>query len=550
MASIYGSRTITTTTTTTAAATTTTSSSSAATTATTGVKRKLAVADDAIYLDSSDSCRPAKRISPFLNTPIQRKEAKRRILRLSMRKMREIDCPESFLCRSVLINNLARSLQDDLKDDKLWSRWDWAADMDALPYRAHGQDPHVGSRTGSSSPQASAARCPVVHGAATGSGQWSTDAHAHWLNADDVHMSASERERISREMTQSHDRLAETVDSLTSFDADYTSAEKADSVKPNSILNSASSGSHFATSGCDVTNVSCSCGSSPLTSCGVGMYASSTYGTAMDANSCILKNDVNKNNKLLPPCSQYRTKVDPVPSLDLRHLDAYPSTDYPCTLASGATLSQQPLQISDIGPLAQDTPRYPDSQLAKLSGFDKDATDKDPWSLPCLDYPDDLGTTYLDMTSNSVCRVRNDSSFLDSLDSCIPSLQQTDMHSTTVAIAVTSNVTGSATSGSTVTANGLQMKSSFSTADSTSSALDGLLFGSQWNSTSMADDVMNSPLSTSFSVGSTVSCSAEAERPEYATSSEFSDPERFSSQSLRDFDIIYNNLVSVLIGGN
>lgn len=512
------------------------------------MKRKLAVSDDAIYLE--DDNRSAKRISPFLNTPIQKKEEKRRILRLSMRKMREIDCPESFLRRSVLINNLARSLQDDLKDDKLWSRWDWAADMETAPYRTHNQDTS-GSRSGqASSCSQISARYLGQHNAAAAGSHWSASAHAHWLNADDVHMSASERERVSREMTQSHDRLAETVDSLTSFDADYTSSDK-QGVK-DSLVNTARSRNHYVTSGGDITNVSCSCGGDNLlTSGGVGTYAAppSPYRSGRDPDGCIENNDVNRNNNklmLLPPsCSGFRTKMDAVPNLDMSHLDGYPSTEYSCTLPS--TSISQPVHIADIS----GTPRYTDGHLAKLSGYEKDA-DKDPWTLPCLEYPEELGTTYLDMTSNSVCRVPNEPSLLDTLDSSIPSLQ-TAMHSTTTAgVDVSSHLTdsGQPLSVTSSSSNGHHLKIGYSTADMTSSTLDGIVSGGHWNSSSIADDVINSPVSTSFSLGTTVSCSTEAEHPEYVSSTDFSDPDKFSSQSLRDFDIIYNNLVSVLIGGN
>ena len=495
--------------------------------ATSGVKRKLAVSDDAIYLEGDN--RSAKRISPFLNTPIQKKEAKRRILRLSMKKMREIDSPESFLRRSVLINNLARSLQDDLKDDKLWSRWDWAADMEMLPYRSSNQDA-TGSRSGqASSCSQMSARYLGQHNAAAGS-HWSAGAHAQWLNADDVHMSASERELVSREMAQSHDRLAETVDSLTSFDADYTASDKRSVKDP--LANTARSRNHYVTAGGDMTNVSCSCG-------GDNMLTSS-----------VENNDVNRNsNKLLllpPSCSGFRTKMDAVPNLDMRQMDVYPSAEYSCTLPS--TSISQPVHVGDIS----GTPRYTEGQLAKLSGYEKDG-DKDPWTLPCLDYPEELGTTYLDMTSNSVCRVQNETSLLDSLDSSIPSLPTTAMHSTTTAgIDVSSHVTdsGQPLSVTSASSNGHSLKNGSSTADMMSSALDGIVSGGSWNSSAIIDDVINSPVSTSFSIGTTVSCSTEAEHPEYVTSPDFSDPDKFSSQSLRDFDIIYNNLVSVLIGGN
>ncbi|KAI0226175.1 hypothetical protein LSAT2_023139 [Lamellibrachia satsuma] len=61
--------------------------------------------------------RAAKRLSPLLNTPKQRKEEKRRILRLSAQKLRETQDPESCLRRSVLVNNTLLRIQRELRDD-------------------------------------------------------------------------------------------------------------------------------------------------------------------------------------------------------------------------------------------------------------------------------------------------------------------------------------------------------------------------------------------------------------------------------------------------
>ena len=78
-------------------------------------KRKLepAAAEDCDYRP------PTKRISPFLNTPKQRRDERRKLYRISMNKLRDIDDSETFLRRSVLINNLARRMQKELRDEKL-----------------------------------------------------------------------------------------------------------------------------------------------------------------------------------------------------------------------------------------------------------------------------------------------------------------------------------------------------------------------------------------------------------------------------------------------
>eukprot|EP00918_Siedleckia_nematoides_P047700 GHVU01104464.1.p1 GENE.GHVU01104464.1~~GHVU01104464.1.p1 ORF type:complete len:430 (-),score=26.68 GHVU01104464.1:1588-2877(-) len=62
--------------------------------------------------------RQAKRISPFHNTPKQRRDEKRRLLKLSLHKLHLIPDPERYLRRSVLINNTARRIQEELNKEK------------------------------------------------------------------------------------------------------------------------------------------------------------------------------------------------------------------------------------------------------------------------------------------------------------------------------------------------------------------------------------------------------------------------------------------------
>ena len=67
--------------------------------------------------------RPLKRVSPFLNTPKQRKDEKRKVLRMSYEKLRGIDDPERCLLRSVLIHNTARKMQMELVEEGgYWAR--------------------------------------------------------------------------------------------------------------------------------------------------------------------------------------------------------------------------------------------------------------------------------------------------------------------------------------------------------------------------------------------------------------------------------------------
>ncbi len=77
------------------------------------MKRKLTLID---YEEDYDP-RP-KRISPFHNTPKQRRDEKRKVLRMSIQKLRQIDDPEVFLRRSVLINNMTKRMQKELREEK------------------------------------------------------------------------------------------------------------------------------------------------------------------------------------------------------------------------------------------------------------------------------------------------------------------------------------------------------------------------------------------------------------------------------------------------
>ena len=76
------------------------------------VKRKADNNDcDEVYI-------PSKRVSPFLNTPKERKDEMKSVLKICMRKIKELNDPEVFLRRSVLVNNLTKRLQSELQQDK------------------------------------------------------------------------------------------------------------------------------------------------------------------------------------------------------------------------------------------------------------------------------------------------------------------------------------------------------------------------------------------------------------------------------------------------
>ncbi|GLV37372.1 uncharacterized protein CBL_10661 [Carabus blaptoides fortunei] len=65
---------------------------------------------------------------PYVRTPRQRpsmisakyrqKEERRKVLKISVNKLRKIEDPEASLCRSVLINNTMKRLQKEAKDEK------------------------------------------------------------------------------------------------------------------------------------------------------------------------------------------------------------------------------------------------------------------------------------------------------------------------------------------------------------------------------------------------------------------------------------------------
>ncbi|XP_045178259.2 uncharacterized protein LOC123538318 [Mercenaria mercenaria] len=78
-----------------------------------GVKRKAEVTEsEEVYI-------PSKRVSPFLNTPKERKDERKKILKMSIKKLKQLDDPEAFLRRTVLVNNITKRLQKELRQEKL-----------------------------------------------------------------------------------------------------------------------------------------------------------------------------------------------------------------------------------------------------------------------------------------------------------------------------------------------------------------------------------------------------------------------------------------------
>lgn len=76
-----------------------------------GVKRKAAECDfDEIFI-------PPKRISPFLNTPKERKDERRKLIKISVQKIKAIEDAELSLRRSVLINNTMKRVKSELRKE-------------------------------------------------------------------------------------------------------------------------------------------------------------------------------------------------------------------------------------------------------------------------------------------------------------------------------------------------------------------------------------------------------------------------------------------------
>ncbi|XP_045187857.2 uncharacterized protein LOC123545598 [Mercenaria mercenaria] len=81
-----------------------------------GIKRKAEVTKfDDVFI-------PSKRVSPFLNTPKERKEVRKKVLIISIKKLKELVDPEAFLRKTVLINNTRKRLQTEFREEILQSK--------------------------------------------------------------------------------------------------------------------------------------------------------------------------------------------------------------------------------------------------------------------------------------------------------------------------------------------------------------------------------------------------------------------------------------------
>ncbi|XP_045178163.2 uncharacterized protein LOC123538247 [Mercenaria mercenaria] len=68
--------------------------------------------------ETEATCIPPKRVSPFLNTPKERKDERKKILKISIKKIKQLDNPETYLRKTVLVNNTMKRLQTELRQEK------------------------------------------------------------------------------------------------------------------------------------------------------------------------------------------------------------------------------------------------------------------------------------------------------------------------------------------------------------------------------------------------------------------------------------------------
>ena len=107
--------------------------------------------DSSLTNDEADLSPRRKRISPLLNTPKQRKDECKRLLRMSQRKLEDLGDPEVCLRKSVLVNNTIRRLRQETEaKPRLWRSSHhtpaWMQDDDAWYWGCDTQDscgPHA-----------------------------------------------------------------------------------------------------------------------------------------------------------------------------------------------------------------------------------------------------------------------------------------------------------------------------------------------------------------------------------------------------------------------
>ena len=72
----------------------------------------------AFACDAEETFVPRKRLSLFSNTPMERRDFKKQVLKMSIQKMKGITNAELCLRKSVLVNNTMKRLHAELKQEK------------------------------------------------------------------------------------------------------------------------------------------------------------------------------------------------------------------------------------------------------------------------------------------------------------------------------------------------------------------------------------------------------------------------------------------------
>lgn len=71
------------------------------------------------HLFTTFSYNPTSKRLTMIPVKYKIKEERRKVLKISINKLKKIDDPESWLCRSVLINNTMKKLQKEARDEKM-----------------------------------------------------------------------------------------------------------------------------------------------------------------------------------------------------------------------------------------------------------------------------------------------------------------------------------------------------------------------------------------------------------------------------------------------
>ena len=75
--------------------------------------------NNAFLLNTANSSSSVISIGGGLSLPRYRfKEERKKVLKMSVRKLKQIEDPETFLCRSVLINNTMKRIQAEIREEK------------------------------------------------------------------------------------------------------------------------------------------------------------------------------------------------------------------------------------------------------------------------------------------------------------------------------------------------------------------------------------------------------------------------------------------------